>query len=108
MTLELILILLCCLLIAFSIFLCRKIYQFSIIIIDLEDAVEDCLDLLDDKYSSMSKVLEKPIFFDSVEVRQVVSDISDCRNAILIIANKLTGNVKLEAESESKTEKEVK
>ena len=56
----------------------------------------------------MSKVLEKPIFFDSVEVRQVVSDISDCRNAILIIANKLTGNVKLEAESESKTEKEVK
>ena len=107
MSLELILILLCCILTVFLIFLCRKIYQFSIIIIDLEDAVEDCLDVLDNKYTSMSKVLEKPIFFDSVEVRQVISDISDCRNAVLIIANKLTGNVKLEAESESKTEKEV-
>lgn len=106
MSLELILILSCCLLIVLSIFLCRKIYQFSIIIIDLEDAVEDSLDILDKKYLSMSKILEKPIFFDSVEVRQVISDISDCRNAVLVIANKLTDNVKLEAESESKAQKE--
>ena len=107
MNLELILILLCCLLIVCLIYLCRKIYQFSIIIIDLEDAVEDCLDLLDKKYKNMSKILEKPIFFDSMEIRQVISDISDCRNTMVIIANKLTGNVKLEAESESKAQKEV-
>ena len=103
MSLESILILLCCLLIVCLIFLCKKVYEFSIIIIDLEDAVEDCLELLDVKYESMGKILETPVFFDSMEVRQVISDIADCRKSVLTVASKLTGNVKPEAESESKT-----
>ena len=78
------------------------------IIIDLEDAIEECLDLLDAKYNNMSKILEKPIFFDSVEVRQVISDISDSRAAILTIANKLTGNINFEAESDAELQKESK
>ena len=35
----------------------------------------------------MSKVLEKPVFFDSVEVRQVIDDIRISQNAILYVAN---------------------
>jgi len=108
MSVELILTILCCLLTITVAFLCRKIYQFSIIIIDLEDAIEECLDLLDEKYGSMSKILEKPIFFDSVEVRQVISDISDSRSAILNIANRLTGNLNLEEKSETELKKESK
>ena len=52
------------------------------IILDIETAIEECLDLLDRKYKSMSEVVQKPVFFDSVEVRQVVSDIYDCQIAL--------------------------
>ena len=41
MSLELILIGLCCLLLSLSIFLGWKLYQFSVIIMDMEDAVEE-------------------------------------------------------------------
>jgi len=45
------------------------------------------LDKLDEKYSSMSKILEKPVFFDSLEIRQVIRDIKDSRTAVLDVAN---------------------
>ena len=32
-------------------------------------------------------ILEKPVFFDSVEIRQVIKDIRDSRDSILHIAN---------------------
>ena len=97
MTFELILIGLCCLLLSLSIFLGWKLYQFSIVIIDVEDAVEESLDILNEKYGKMNEILEKPVFFDSVEVRQVIADIRDCHRAILVIANKLTRNIGTES-----------
>ncbi len=59
-------------------------------ILGYQDALEDSLDLIDSKYSSISNILEKPIFFDSMEVRQVVSDIKDTRDSLVVIARKLT------------------
>ena len=103
MIFEIILIGLCCLLLSLSIFLGWKLYQFSVVIIDMEDAVEESLDLLDEKYSKMNEILQKPVFFDSVEVRQVISDIRECHSAILIIANKLTRKIGTES---GKTKKE--
>jgi hypothetical protein len=90
MSLELILISLCCILFVLSVFLCWKLYQFSVLIIDLEDAIEESLDILDEKYSNLNEIIKKPVFFDSVEVRQVISEIRGCHGAILVIANKLT------------------
>ena len=90
MSLEIILIGLCCLLFALCVFLGWKLYQFSVIIIGVEDAIEDSLDILNQRYSSMNEVLQKPVFFDSLEVRQVISDIRECHSSILVIANKLT------------------
>ena len=89
MIFEIIIIGLCCLLLSLSIFLGWKLYQFSIVIIDIEDAIEESLDIL----NKMNEILEKPVFFDSVEVRQVIADIRDCHGAILIIANKLTRRI---------------
>mgnify|MGYP003114169592 CR=1 FL=1 len=103
MSLEIILIVLCCLLLSLSIFLGVKLYQFSIVIMDLEDAVEESLDILDNKYGRMNEILQKPVFFDSVEVRQVIADIRECHSAILIIANKLTRNIGTQS---GETEKE--
>ena len=103
MIFEIILIGLCCLLLSLSIFLGWKLYQFSVVIMDIEDAVEESLDLLNEKYGKMNEILQKPVFFDSVEVRQVISDIRDCHGAILIIANKLTRKIGTES---GETEKE--
>ena len=75
--------------------LCISIYfniKLGITILRFEDSVEECLDIIDERYRSISKVLEIPIFFDSVEVRQVVNDISATRDAILIIANSLSNS----------------
>ena len=67
----------------------------------MEDAIDESLDILDKKYASMNEVLQKPIFFDSVEVRQVISDIRECHDAILVIANKLTRRTKGIEESDN-------
>ena len=62
-------------------------YRFGLILIQLEDGIEESLDILDEKYSSISKILQRPVFFDSVEVRQVIRDIRDSRSAVLYVAN---------------------
>jgi hypothetical protein len=70
--------------------LCTSIYfnyKFGLILINLEDGIEESLDILDEKYSSISKILERPVFFDSVEVRQVIRDIKGARESVLHVAN---------------------
>jgi len=100
-----ILMILCCLLFLLSCFLAWKLYKFSLIIIDMEDAIDDSLSILDERYRSMYEVLQKPIFFDSIEVRQVIADIKECHRAILIIANSLTRQTR-ELEDNGETTKE--
>ena len=65
-------------------------YKHGILLIRLQDSIEASLDMLDERYSSMSKVLDMPIFFDSVEVRSVISDIRKSRDTILDVANLMT------------------
>ncbi len=64
-------------------------YKFARIILKIEDAVEQSLDNLDEKYASIQKVLDTPLFFDSPQVRQVIQDITESRNAVLHVANQL-------------------
>ena len=78
------------------IILCVSIYfniKHGLLILKIQDSIEKSLDILDSKYFSLSKILEIPIFFDSVEVRQVVSDIKTARESILSIAHDLTDAV---------------
>lgn len=65
-------------------------YKFAKIILNIEDAIEGSLDVLDEKYSRFQKILDTPLFFDSPQVRQVIEDITDTRNTILLIAKNLT------------------
>ena len=66
-------------------------YRFAKIIFKIEDAVEQSLDVLDEKYSKIQNVLETPLFFDSPQVRNVMDDIKESREAVLYVANQLTG-----------------
>ena len=67
-----------------------KLFKFSMLLINLEDSLEECLDILDERYKSMSEILEIPVFFDSTEVRRVVNDIRTSRDSLVVVANKLT------------------
>ena len=78
-------------------------FKHGMLLLKVQDAIEESLDILDEKYDSMTEILEMPIFFDSVEVRKVISNISDSRASILDIARKLTPSL---GESEESKEEE--
>jgi len=65
-------------------------YKHAMFILSVQDSIEESLDELDKRYSSISEILQKPIFFDSVEVRQVMSDIRRCRDSVLKVARNMT------------------
>lgn len=92
---------LCCFLFFLNVYLTWKLYKFSLLIIDIEDAIESSLDILNERYKKINEILQIPIFFDSVEVRQVVSEIRKCHDAILIIANKLTNDISISEKEKS-------
>ena len=48
--------------------------KFGIVIIRIQDAIEESLDVIDDRYASVSKVLETPLFYDSPEIRKVYKE----------------------------------
>jgi len=64
------------------------VIKFSLIIFKIEDAIEESLDIIDERYRSMSKILEIPLFFYSPQIRQVVNDIKVTRDTLLLVANK--------------------
>ena len=98
------------LLIIVVVLLLYKLYQFSIFILEIEDSIEESIDILNEKYVSINKILQKEIFFDSVEVRQVLADIRASQDAIVEVANKITKNIKTENinETEEKNKKPEK
>ena len=64
--------------------------KFGKIILEVQDAINESLEELDESFSKVSKVLEKPIFFDSVEIRQCLQEIKNVRDVIIKIASRMT------------------
>ena len=97
---DLLNILIVCVLVlsALCFILAYKLVKFSLLIIEVEDAIDECVALLDERYKSVSEILEIPVFFDSIEVRRVISDMRDCQNAIVVVANRLTNDIGLKGE----------
>lgn len=61
----------------------------GLLILKFIEGIEETLDMLDKKYTSMSEILEIPLFYDTPQIRGVLDDIKDCRDSILIAANQL-------------------
>ena len=64
--------------------------KFAILIINLQEGIEDSLNIIDEKYESLNKILEIPVFYDSPEIKKVISDLEETRLALLYIANLMT------------------
>lgn len=75
--------------------------KFAILIIKIEDSIETSLDKLDKRYASMDKIMQRPLFYDNQEIRSVMSDIDASREAILEVANSITGNFNSSQENKS-------
>ena len=86
MSLELVVIVILTLLLIVSVF---YNIRFALTILRVQDSIEESLDLLDERYTSMSKILDIPLFHDSNEVRNVVEDIRVSRDTVLAIARSL-------------------
>ncbi len=72
-----------------SIFYCIK---FAMTILRVQEAIEESLDIIDLKYNKLNKILEIPIFYNSPEVKSVIQEIEDTRDALLYIANQLVNS----------------
>jgi len=76
--------------------------KFGLTILKAQDSIEECLDLLDKRYESISKVLQIPLFYDSPEIKKVHEDIKASRDAILYVANVIS---RVEEEEEAKDDR---
>jgi len=75
-------------------------FKFASTILRTEDSVEESLDIIDNSYGRISEILEKPLFYDSAEVRQILNELSNSKEALLYIANVMANNNEI-------TEKEI-
>ncbi len=76
------------------------IFRFGSLVLKMEDALEESLDILDERYASVQSILEIPLFADSPEIRRVTNDLRRSRDCILEVANVLQASV-VEEEQES-------
>lgn len=67
-------------------------YKHGMLLLQIVDRIESSLDILDERYASISNILQIPLFYDSPQVRAVLDDVKTCRDAILRVAN-LIGRV---------------
>jgi len=74
--------------------------RFADSIFQTEDSIEESLDVIDNSYGRISEILEKPLFYDSAEVRQILHELSRSRDALLYVANVMSSKG-------SKEEKEI-
>jgi hypothetical protein len=65
-------------------------YKMALVVLKVQDAVEESLDVLDKSYESISKILKIPLFYDSPEIKKTVENIRRAREAILYVAKQLT------------------
>ena len=79
--------------------------KFSMLLLRLQDDIQDSLNELDNSIEVFNKILEKPVFFDSLEVRQCISEIRNSRNMINSIAQRL---VSISSQEQQGIDSEVK
>jgi len=78
-----------------------KSYKFGLVLLQTQDAIEEALDIFDERFAKMTSILQKPVFFDSIEVRQVIEDISISRDAVLFVASRLSSSQEARTDEEN-------
>jgi len=82
----------CAVLLLFSGIATYYAIHFGLTILRIQDALEESLDVIDEKYTAISVICERPLFYDSPEVRQVLKDIKETRSSLHQVAYVLSKN----------------
>lgn len=67
-------------------------FKFAMIIINMQNVIEESLDIIDEKYYNLNKILEIPLFFNNHEIKTAIDEVKETRDALLYIANQLVNN----------------
>lgn len=67
-------------------------FKFALTLLKVQEAVEQSLDLIDEKHELITEILSRPLFYDSPEVRRVLTDIDATKRALHTIAYSLSQN----------------
>ena len=86
---------------AISLYFCIK---FAIIIIKMQEVIEESLDIIDEKYNNLSKILEIPLFHNNTEIKNAIREVQETRDVLLYIANQLVKDKKTLEEEVSSIE----
>ena len=55
----------------------------------MQEVIEESLDIIDEKYNNLSKILEIPIFYNNTEIKNAIAEVQETRDVLLYIANQL-------------------
>ena len=91
--LEIALIILATVLAASLAWALRLLYRTGVIVLNVQDALEESLEVIDERVLSIDRVLEIPLFSDSPEIKNLRKDMVTCRDSILNVAYSLTNSV---------------
>jgi hypothetical protein len=75
-----------CLLFVSTVFFAYHAYRFAKMVLSIQDAIEESLELMNARIASVSRVLEIPLFYDSPEIRKVHEDLKASKDAIMKVA----------------------
>jgi hypothetical protein len=74
----------------------------------MQEVIEESLDIINEKYNNLSKILEIPIFYNSTEIKNVIAEVQETRDVLLYIANQLVKDKNtLEEEVSIEKKKEI-
>ena len=83
----------------------RRLLSLSEKLDDVSEQIEESLDLIDDCYSDVSRHLKSPVLFDDPVVITMINDVKRSRDAMLLIANKMTEPFQYEESGSDEEEK---
>jgi hypothetical protein len=70
----------------------------------MQEVIEESLDVIDEKYSNLSKILEIPLFYNNTEIKNAIKEVQETRDVLLYIANQLVEDKKTLEEEVSNIE----
>ena len=78
-------------------------FKFAFAVLRVQEAIEDSLDSIDQKYQRLGEILKIPVFFDSPEIKRIVEEIYEVRLSVLYVAERLANSIELKEKIEEET-----
>ncbi len=64
--------------------------RYARVIMSMEDRFDEALEALDVSFREIGAILQRPVMFDSPEIRRVIASLRRSQQAVLLVANKIT------------------